>query len=134
MANASEPEDPLGELRWKARVLLVFSPSAGDTRSTAFLQAADAAACAVAERDMVIGRISPAGTSFLGENTIAPSDAAALRQRFGIAPEAFRILLVGKDGGVKGDYQRPPSLSVVFDLVDSMPMRRQEMRTRSTSC
>ena len=41
-----------------------------------------------------------------------------------------RILLVGKDGGVKLRSEEPVSIQRIFDLIDSMPMRRREMREK----
>jgi hypothetical protein len=37
-------------------------------------------------------------------------------------------VLVGKDGGVKLERSGPVSLSVIFALIDSMPMRQREMQ------
>lgn len=38
------------------------------------------------------------------------------------------MLLVGKDGNVKSWYPSPMwSMSIMYDLVDSMQLRRQEM-------
>lgn len=39
---------------------------------------------------------------------------------------AFRVRLVGKDGGVKFDSAKPVSADVLFALIDAMPMRREE--------
>jgi hypothetical protein len=36
-------------------------------------------------------------------------------------------LLIGKDGGVKLRSSEPVSVKDIFGLIDSMPMRRQEM-------
>ena len=39
----------------------------------------------------------------------------------------FRILLIGKDGGIKYESNRFVSLIQLFELIDSMPMRQNEM-------
>ena len=39
---------------------------------------------------------------------------------------AFRVRLVGKDGGVKFDSAKPVSADALFALIDAMPMRREE--------
>ena len=44
------------------------------------------------------------------------------------------MLLVGKDGGEKLRTTEVPDLAAVFGLIDGMPMRREEMRERGTSC
>ena len=40
----------------------------------------------------------------------------------------FRILLIGKDGGIKYESKRSVSLNHLFELIDSMPMRQDEMQ------
>ena len=42
--------------------------------------------------------------------------------------QSFRILLIGKDGGIKYESNRPVSLIQLFELIDSMPMRQDEMQ------
>jgi hypothetical protein len=39
---------------------------------------------------------------------------------------AFRVRLVGKDGGVKFDTAKPILADALFALIDAMPMRRGE--------
>jgi hypothetical protein len=40
--------------------------------------------------------------------------------------QSFRILLIGKDGGIKYESNRPVSLIQLFELIDSMPMHQDE--------
>ena len=40
---------------------------------------------------------------------------------------AFRVRLIGKDGGEKLDSAAPVSAAALFALIDAMPMRRAEM-------
>ena len=44
--------------------------------------------------------------------------------------ESFRIVLIGKDGGVKLDQAKGISIQEVFDLIDTMPMRQAEIRKK----
>ncbi|KAI9519078.1 Coiled-coil domain-containing protein 80, partial [Dissostichus eleginoides] len=51
-----------------------------------------------------------------------------MRNYFQVSPEYFSMLLVGKDGNVKSWYPSPMySMAIIYDLVDSMQLRRQEM-------
>ena len=43
------------------------------------------------------------------------------------------MILVGKDGGTKMVCDNPVKLQEVFDRIDSMPMRRQEMKTKGAT-
>ena len=40
----------------------------------------------------------------------------------------LRILLIGKDGGIKFESSRTVSILRLFELIDSMPMRQDEMQ------
>ena len=42
--------------------------------------------------------------------------------------QSLRILLIGKDGGIKYESNRSVSLIQLFELIDSMPMRQDEMQ------
>ena len=42
--------------------------------------------------------------------------------------QSFRILLIGKDGGIKYESNRSVFLIQLFELIDSMPMRKNEMQ------
>jgi len=42
----------------------------------------------------------------------------------------FQVLLIGKDGGVKLRSSGPVSMKDLFGLIDSMPMRQQEMDSK----
>ena len=81
------------------------------------------------ERDMVVILVSgDRQEALIGEG---PGESAeVLRQRFGVPPGAFRSILVGKDGGVKLSSGEPITAAALFSLIDQMPMRLQEMRTR----
>ena len=50
-----------------------------------------------------------------------------MSQKFSVSGEEFQLLLIGKDGGVK-KRTSTVSLEEVFSLIDTMPMRRREMR------
>lgn len=50
--------------------------------------------------------------------------------RYGVSEDLFALILVGKDGGVKLTRNEPIALDRIFALVDSMPMRRREIRER----
>jgi hypothetical protein len=56
--------------------------------------------------------------------------AKKIRSRFQISREGFEILLIGKDGTVKLRSDKPVSSEDLFALIDSMPMRKREMRNR----
>lgn len=98
--------DTLRALRWQARPVLVLGPQAQVRDQIAALQAR---AAALADRDVVLLIDGPGADAL---------DAGA----------GFRVLLIGKDGGVKLDQSEPVTADRIIALIDSMPMRRREAR------
>lgn len=121
---------PLDELRWKARVLLVFANDANDARVVSFTESIKSSSCEIAQRDIVSGEILSTGNSRIGDEIIEAGEAEQLRKLFRVEDTDFRVFLVGKDGGVKATYTSVPTLEVVFGLIDGMPMRIREARTQ----
>jgi len=68
--------------------------------------------------------------SYANGQLIDQSSAAKLRDRFGVDKENFRVILVGKDGGVKRSDTTPVKATALFGQIDTMPMRQQEMQER----
>ncbi len=95
------------------RPLYVFAPSGDDGRLSAQRGIVAAKAAGFAERDVPVIEV-------------VGSDPR--RARFGVPSGQFRVILVGKDGGVKLSSARPVSAADIFALIDAMPMRRNEMR------
>jgi hypothetical protein len=114
------------DLTWKKRVLLVFSADerdAGFQRQESILQSINVG---LDERDMTVIRAFADDRVVLDEQSHAQS-AASFYQRFAVSSDEFRVILVGKDGTVKLDRDSVVSGVDLFALVDSMPMRRDEM-------
>ena len=108
--------------RWHHRLLVVFAPAATAPALLAQRRAVDGPA--YAERDLAVVEV-------VGDHVSGAGDpAAALRRRFGVAPDAFRVVLVGKDGNVARTSPTPLAAADVAATIDAMPMRRDEMRRR----
>jgi hypothetical protein len=58
------------------------------------------------------------------------SDQQKYLKQFGVMEEEFRVMLIGKDGGVKLNSEQPVTVNQIFELIDSMPMRHHEMRQK----
>jgi len=43
----------------------------------------------------------------------------------------FNLLLIGKDGDEKYNSKKPVSINVIYEVIDSMPMRKQEIKERN---
>ncbi len=62
-------------------------------------------------------------------STLQEPDRQFLMHEYHLQPsEDFIGWLIGKDGGLKQTYKRPVEADELFRLIDSMPMRQQEMK------
>lgn len=86
-------------------------------------------ASALAERDAIVLAIPFRGAPPM-PHRLATAESRSLRRRLGIGRKDFAVILVGKDGEEKFRSADPVSLQKICDLIDEMPMRRQEMRAR----
>ncbi|MCA0941063.1 DUF4174 domain-containing protein [Yangia mangrovi] len=103
----------LGELRWSARPVLLFAPAAGDDsyeRQMALFRDAEEELRA---RDIVV------------LSDLEPRNPGPIRQAF--SPGGFKLVLVGKDGGVKLEEDTVLAPAQLFAVIDQMPMRQREM-------
>jgi hypothetical protein len=70
----------------------------------------------IAERDLVIIII----------------EKEAEYKKYNVIPNQFTLLLIGKDGGEKLRSSKPVEIETIFQLIDSMPMRQAEMKSKKT--
>ena len=124
-AQASESNPLLAE-RWQSRPLIVIVPTAQDpTLMTlrAALGKPDTREAFV-EREMVLYEIV-AGAASRNRSGAKATSRPALLQAVGHQADAkARVILVGKDGGVKVDQPGPVDPESLFITIDRMPMRQ----------
>jgi hypothetical protein len=105
----NEKTPDLRHFQWKNRVLLLFTPSKTDAvlkKQTALVEAHSAG---FEERDLIV--------------FVVP-DHAPLWERFQVDARTFTVVLIGKDGGEKFRQTSLLEPEKLFQIVDSMPMRR----------
>jgi hypothetical protein len=84
----------------------------------------------LAERDVLVVHAGPlSGKPTSRTLSLDATGRAMLRRRFQLEGAEPRVVLVGKDGGVKRRLAGERlDLRALFALIDTMPMRREEMR------
>ncbi|KAG8136759.1 hypothetical protein E2320_005321 [Naja naja] len=114
-------ENFLSRFRWRRRLLVMSSPS---LRHIIILKL-----LGVGEEIGGVLELYPInGSSSVDREDVPVHLVKDIRNYFQISPEYFSMLLVGKDGNVKSWYPSPMwSMVIVYDLIDSMQLRRQEM-------
>ena len=128
-AFAAGPAHAMTGYLWKHRPLVVFAPNPGDARLIQQRDIVNALKPAFIDRQVVV--IYVGGDNVTAELGPAPGmNAAALRARYSIAPDEFKVLLLGKDGGVKLTATKPFPAQTLFRTIDAMPMRAEETRRK----
>ena len=120
--------------QWEHRLLFVFAPSAAADLLAAQEDRFEGHDAGFRDRDLrlLTLRGPTEGTVRAGPGAEArPLTAAAAERlygRFDVPADAFRAVLVGKDGTEKRRDAEPVTARSIFDTIDAMPMRQREMR------
>ena len=110
----------LEDFKWENRIILVKENDA-----EALKQLRESVA-AINDRDIIWFRLSDGKieTNYRGK---LPQDFGEQLEKEYFGKFKSNVLLIGKDGGVKSEDEKF-DLKKYFELIDSMPMRRQEMK------
>jgi len=120
--------DGMERFRWANRPLVVIAPDADNDGLRRQRDIADANEAGFRERAVVVISVPGEGPVRVDGEPAPDLTASALRARFDVGRDAFRALLVGKDGTVKLARPEPIPAAVLFRTIDAMPMRQREMR------
>lgn len=133
IAVAADAPFRLSQLQWKHRVLLVFAPTAETPAFRRQMEEWKDAAGEMADRDLLLIPLVAGRSSMAAGREIRVEDQTRLRRELGVAADTLTVIVVGRDGGVKLRQTGPVTRETVFALIDSMPMRREEMRSQEGS-
>ena len=103
----------LNQYLWKNRIILTFADDEDHPGLIKLKAEMKENECEILNRDLLHFHFSNDGKT---GNLTTKSD------------RSFRILLIGKDGVIKYESNRSISLIHLFELIDSMPMRKNEMQ------
>ena len=103
----------LSRYLWKNRIILTFADDEDHPDLIKLKVEMKENNCEILNRDLLHFHFSNEGKT--GNHTTTND-------------QSFRILLIGKDGGIKYESNRSVSLIQLFELIDSMPMRQDEMQ------
>jgi hypothetical protein len=103
---------------WKARPLVVVADQPTDPRFQKQIAGLEGRGRALEDYDIKLIAVT--------------GESAALRRKLRLPAAGFAVALVGKDGGVKEAWRNPVDPDRIFALIDTMPMRRDEVRRRAS--
>lgn len=128
-AYAAPAPFSLAQYRWQKRVLVVSAKDAQQEHVRSLLSEINVMGPEFADRDMALVILLDSGVSLAEDRELTAEAVKQTRAALGIEPGAKALCLIGKDGGVKLSEENA-SLDDVFKLIDTMPMRRNEMGDR----
>ena len=134
--TAACPAQPstLRAMRNCYRPLLVFAPAMDDPQLVAQFNQLKAHAPDLKSRDLLYVPIVPEGHnqpipgSRIHTASLSEDELAAMRHHFKVEQNDFLVILIGKDGGEKLNSRTPVAIEQLKQLIDSMPMRKSEMK------
>ena len=103
----------LSRYLWKNRIILTFADDQDHPDLIRLKAEMKENECEILNRDLLHFHFSNEGK--IGNHTTT-------------IDHSFRILLIGKDGGIKYESNQYVSLIQLFELIDLMPMRQNEMQ------
>ena len=116
---------------WKNRILFVFSPTQTNPHLLDQRSGISKNRPGFDDRHLLVFEIVNNNVLLrLGESAVN-HNASVLRSEFSVKKDQFRSLLIGKDGTIKYNRSIPVDPCYLFSLIDSMPMRRQEIYNNS---
>ncbi|MBX2822122.1 MAG: DUF4174 domain-containing protein [Rhodothermaceae bacterium] len=122
----------LNEYRWKNRLLVVFAEQEATPAYQTLATEIKSLRAEFEDRNMVLISAFEDGKGTAAERALSSEDVDQLRETFGVNPGSYRAYLIGKDGGIKREGGPEIRLQDVFSLIDTMPMRRSEMRQKAS--
>lgn len=110
----------ISELMWKNRVILLLSSDDDKRNQQLFAKYEEA----VIDRDLVWFIVQDTQVISNYQGGISKQFVERTKDTFPL--NKYRVLLIGKDGGIKSRAQQL-DITELISTIDSMPMRQQEM-------
>lgn len=117
--------NPLKPYQWQNRIILLFANSQDNKLYQEQKQELERVKLELIDRDLLVFHIFEQ-EAFQENEALDLEVAAYLKEKYSSEAE-FSLVLIGKDGGVKRTSQAFVSSADLFNQIDAMPMRIDEM-------
>ncbi len=124
-------DKPLSAYRDKNRVLVVFASAPQDVAYQEQTKLWQGEKAGFEDRQIMVVPVfaNAKGTPPKVQESLLP-----LMKKYGVGPDDFAVVLIGKDGHDAYHASKPTAASALYAVIDAMPMRRAEIkRTPSVS-
>lgn len=121
----------LKQHRWEHRVLIVKAPSEYSKEAQAQLKEINMSQEGMIERKLVLYTIINDDFTFMNYESCKLDNKGKVSEKVKniLNPKAdFEVLLIGLDGGIKLQQTTVLTKKALFNKIDSMPMRSNELR------
>ncbi|MBD3223469.1 MAG: DUF4174 domain-containing protein [Caldithrix sp.] len=110
------------DFQWKNRIIIVGVTDNGNYYVKALWQKNDG----ITDRD-IVWFVADSNSIQTNMDSVHQEMASSVRSYLKTEDNGLQVILIGKDGGIK---KRSPELNIeaLFQRIDAMPMRMQEMR------
>lgn len=133
--SSGHAADLMEDLRGDKRPLLLFSKSRSFAGLDQQMDILRDYRPDLQERDVVV--LSTTGRqetqTVIGYTPVPRGTARLLRKQFQPSRSGLTVVLIGKDGTEKARWEKVVDPQTVFDLIDAMPMRQQEIKQAEQS-
>ena len=116
--------DHLRDLKWQKRVLVVNTGDSIEIKKLTAVYFKD-----LKERDFVVIQMN-GHEAYLDDKKMSKRFTKSLLKKLKNYDESNYFILLGKDGSVKNSFNKGTEMRTIFDQVDRMPMRMNEMRRK----
>ena len=120
----------LNAYQWKHRLLFLFVPSENDLSYLSLKEEIEHQAKEVLDRDLLVVHVPEKGEGRFGKERLSAGQVLSLWTHLSASPGQLTTILVGKDGGEKFRQTGVIRLKEIFQIIDAMPMRQQEMKKK----
>ncbi|WP_431156691.1 DUF4174 domain-containing protein [Winogradskyella poriferorum] len=118
----------LKDYKWKNRLVLVIGNNTNNTTFTQQLEVLENDNQGLNERRLKLFKVLPNKYQLDEEVWV---EGSLIFDKYNANKDPFRIILIGLDGGIKLSQSTVISKKDLFDLIDSMPMRSSELRSKN---
>ena len=117
----------LEKVLWKNRIVIAFMPAIESSHSNAQSKNYEKETEQWAERDLLFIEINPDLKVKINGQLTNEVDASEFVKIFPSNPEEYLVVLIGKDGSEKHRSFKAIPNSLLFEIIDAMPMRQTEI-------
>lgn len=118
----------LREYQWENRIILIITNDINSKIYTSQIQEFSNSSEDFKERKLIVYSVLPKQHKLENGNETHWVPGSELYSKYNPSNKHFQVVLLGLDGGIKLQQNTVLTITKLFSTIDSMPMRRAELR------